>query len=220
MVRVLALLLCTAPSQPNPFLAQAKVHFMGLEYDRCLRRLEQATHWSSTPQETVEIELYGGLCSFYQGREAEAEKHFRVALELDRDAKLPPHTSPRVRELFDSLSRQAQPLPSPTPPADAPKLPTKIEPVSPAPPARTPPTVPFVLGGVALAFSGVGAAFGVSAKQHEAASDTRFEQDSRNEGIAARADATRANLAYGAAAAAGVAAVVTYFLWRAEMSGR
>lgn len=119
-----------AAQKPNPFLVQAKVHYQGLEFEKCLKRLDQATRWkNSTRAEQVEIELYSGLCGFSLGNEEEARKSFSMALELDPKVELPPYSSPRLVTFFDSL-KQSAPVAEPNEPVAA------AEPAPPAPPPQ------------------------------------------------------------------------------------
>src|SRR4051812_9493702 len=76
---LLGLTLWVFATSPNPFLAQAKAHYLALQYDRCAQRLVQAAHWDSTAQELTEIEIYAGLCAFSLHDEREAADHFRTA---------------------------------------------------------------------------------------------------------------------------------------------
>ncbi|MDC0711023.1 hypothetical protein POL68_21305 [Stigmatella sp. ncwal1] len=141
---LLVLLLSTpavAARKPNPFLVQAKVHYQGLEYEKCLRRLEQAARWKlkSTRAEQVDIELYSGLCAFNLGNEEEARKSFSVALELDPKVELPPYSSPRLVAFFDALAQRT------TPAEDTEEETAQAEPpVATPPPAAPSPTPPPV----------------------------------------------------------------------------
>ena len=99
--------LATTPAKPNPYLAQAKVYYQGLEYEKCLQRLDQAARWRNTPREAVEVELYAGLCKYNLGRFKDAEDNFYLALQLDPDAGLPPFTSPKILALFEEVRARA-----------------------------------------------------------------------------------------------------------------
>ncbi len=108
---LLAFVLCApalAVEGPNPYLGQAKVFYQGLEFEKCLQRLSQAHRWSSTPEEAVEIELYGGLCSYNLGKEARALERFAAALQLDPQAQLPAMTSPKIVELFRTVASKVE----------------------------------------------------------------------------------------------------------------
>ena len=55
---MLILAVILAASGPNPFLAEARVHYQALDYSRCLKRLGQAEIWKSTLEEEAEVALY------------------------------------------------------------------------------------------------------------------------------------------------------------------
>lgn len=136
--------------RPNPYLAQAKVFYQGLEYEKCIARLDQASNWQSDPAEQVEIELYSGLCHFNMGELDEAKRHFDLTLSLDSTAQLPPFTSPRISDIFEAsrqkiIARNARKAP-PRPPPEVkvtekppPKPPPDVKVTEKAPPKPTPP---------------------------------------------------------------------------------
>src|SRR5687768_10459338 len=103
-----------APSKVSVYLAQAKAYLQGLEYERCLQRLAQAVPLGGTQQEQAEIELYSGLCKYNLGKKNAARRHFHDALALNPSLELPPLSSPRIVELFNSV----RPPPAPPPAND------------------------------------------------------------------------------------------------------
>ena len=93
-----------AAAAGNPYLAQARALYERLEPKACLQRLEQASRWNnSSAEELVEIEIVAGLCTFFLGSEQAAAERFELALRLSSDARLPPHTSPKIEELFEHV---------------------------------------------------------------------------------------------------------------------
>jgi hypothetical protein len=91
----------------NPHLLQAKQLYGGLEYERCVQRLDMASRVrTSTPREKVEIDLYGGLCQYQLGHSIEAERHFISALRQDPEARLPAYTSPKIVEVYQELQKR------------------------------------------------------------------------------------------------------------------
>lgn len=203
MTRSLALALvlfsvsALAAEQPNPYLSQAKVFYQGLEYEKCLTRLDQATKWNSEPNEEVEVQLYFGLCNFNMGNADEAKRRFELALKLDGNLQLPPYTSPRISELFETsrkrIAARAKPVedkplvvdPKKTSPkveekkVAAADVPTKVE-LTPAPVVATEQkpefvgqsdgpnlVLPLALGGTAALAAGAGAFLGLQAKSAE-----------------------------------------------------
>jgi hypothetical protein len=217
-----------AADRPNPYLSQARVLYLGLEYEKCVERLQQAAQWRSTPEEQVEIEIYAGLCRFDLRQEKSAAEHFRMALRLNPDAKLPSDASPPIRELFDSVAAQMPRVaPEPShPPPPPPKV--NLTPPPPRPPAAgfdLPPTptahrnivVPISLEAAALAVAATALVFGLEAKRLETESNqARKEIDAFNLGNASRRDALISNVGTGVAAALGVGAILSYFLPPAE----
>lgn len=224
-----------AAERPNPYLSQARVYYLGLEYERCTERLQQATQWSSTPEEQVEIELYAGLCKFDLRQEKAAAEHFRMALRLNPSATLPAGTSPPIRKLFDSIAaRMPKPeatavaAPLPSTPVDAPTPEPRsvtLAPADPPPPVKgfdlPPPApargrsllLPVTLGGAAVAVGITALVFGLQAKSFEAQSNlARKEIDAFELGNAARRDAIVSNVGSGVAGALGVGAILSWFL--------
>ena len=192
---ILAAFVAQAANKPNPYLSQAKVFYQGLEYEKCLARLEQATKWTSEPAEEVEVQLYSGLCNFNIGNLDEAKRKFDLALKLDPALQLPPYTSPRIADIFElsraRIAARSKPVEKvaekapmieekkaePTQVAVATDAPKQVE-LTPAPrqdnselitAAEGPSlTVPLVFGGTAALAAGAGAFFGLSAKSAEA----------------------------------------------------
>jgi hypothetical protein len=209
-------------AQPNPFLAQAKELYEGLDFEKCVARLEQATsQWQSSKGELREIELYSGLCQFNLGKPKAAAEHFRTALRIDEATDLPPYSSPKAVALFLEVKRALQAPPAPLPeddfPPDAPTRP-KLEPKAPKAGPSEPgifekhpaPTALGIGAGVALA---VGVGLGVNARNLSIqANEARTDQLFGEKAGAARANATGANIAYVVAAGAAVAAVIAALL--------
>ncbi|SEM45500.1 hypothetical protein SAMN05444354_11725 [Stigmatella aurantiaca] len=241
----LLLMLCLsspalAARKPNPFLVQAKVHYQGLEFEKCLRRLDQATRWKkNTRAEQVDIELYSGLCAFNLGNEEEARKAFSLALEMDPQVELPPYSSPRLVTFFDALSQRTTPAeepdeeaappapaPAPPPPAPAQDTPRQVE-LQPAPPpeqpllTQAPPApqpkkllFPVLLSSTSAVAAGGAVYFGLQARSEEEKANDRdtFYEDSLAHRDDARQNAKFANVAIGVAATAAVGALLSYVL--------
>lgn len=217
----LALLLC-APSAwaqpaPNPYLAQARVFYQGLEFERCLQRLKQAGARESTVAEQAEIALYGGLCNAQLGNFEAAELHFTRALELDRTLELPPYTSPKIEALFQEVASRlpaAEEAPSPS----AALTPRELPPPAyrgadlSAQPQRSY-VAPIAFGGAALLAGGAATYFGLQAQRFEGeANAAHFEVDAHRLGQDARRNATFANIGLGVATAAVSGAIITWLM--------
>lgn len=142
---MISLVLLLLAAKPNPYLAQAKVFFQGGDYKQCVKRIEQARKWESSPEEQVDVAIYGGVCNFQLRKTKQAEEDFARALKLDPTAKLPPLTSPKAAAVFESLrpkepiAAASQPPPPPplqSPPSQPPPPPPPL--VSPQPPPPPP----------------------------------------------------------------------------------
>lgn len=202
---------------PNPFLAQARVFYQGLEFERCVQRLEQAVVRENTVAEQAEIALYAGLCNAQLGNFEQAESHFTRALELDRTLELPPYTSPKIEAMFQEA---AEKLPAGS---EAPSRAVVLTPSdAPAPeypglnltePPRRSYVAPVALGGAALLAGSAATYFGLQAQRLEGqANAAHFEVDAHRLGKDARQNAVLANVGLGVAAAAVSGAVITW-LW-------
>lgn len=222
-----------AAQKPNPFLAQAKVFYEGLDFEKCLKRLAQASRWkNSTRAEQVDIELYTGLCAFNLGDEAEARRSFSVALELDPKVALPPYTSPRLVAFFEGIAqREPREAPPPSSPAPAPAPvvqdpPRKVDLAPPPPPeqpvfTQTAPEpkpkkllLPVILSGTSVAAAGGAVYFGLQARAEEKRANDRdtFYEDALASQKEAQQNARLTNAAIGVAATAAVGAVLAYVL--------
>jgi hypothetical protein len=201
---------------PNPFLAEARVHFQAQDFQRCLKRLDQAASWKSTTTEEAEVSLYRGLCRFGGGEETAAAGDFEHALRIDAAVALPAWTSPRLREAFEATrARLGLTATTTTTTNTATTALTNVTP-SPATPtvsstasaeprrlAAWPGVATLAAASVAL---GLGIGFGAHARGLETASfGARFESDARAAALGARDFATAANASFAVAAAAAVA---------------
>jgi hypothetical protein len=222
MIASLALTaLLGASGEPNPYLAQAKVFYQGVDYESCLKRLEQAVRWNNTRQDLVEIEIYWGLCQFEDAQRT-AAKHFALALQLDPEVQLPPFTSPKVMDVFKTVAaKMPKPeAPAPPPVSDAPRVvvvtPPPREPapevVAPPRPGRRVGPATIAFGAGALAAAGTAVVLGVLAKQSEsAANGAAFTSDAASAANQAYAEATGSNVATAVAVGCAVGALVVYF---------
>lgn len=213
-----------SPEPANPFVAQAKGLYQKLEFEKCLKRLDQAGRWDNSKRELAEIELYAGLCLLGLGNEKEAVERLEMALKLDRQVELPPLVSPKVSTLFDKLRARLGPAPEPEPepappPADAPAA-VNLEPPPPPPPAIVEPQskpvrlgAPLAVGAIAVASGIAGGVLGGMAKSTEVESRTaHFESDAVMLGRRAQTEALAANVCFAVAGAAAVTALIIYLV--------
>ena len=220
-VVAVALLLWALPAgaqpAPNPYLAQARVYYQGLEFERCLQRLEQAVERESTVREQAEIALYAGLCSAQLGNFEQAGPYFTQALELDRTLQLPPYTSPKIEALFHEAASKL-PGPDKEPSRSVVLTPSDVPPPAypgadlQAAPQRSY-VAPIAFGGAALLAGGAATWFGLQAQRLEGEANTaHFEVDAHRLGQDARQSATFANIGLGVATAAVSGAIITWLL--------
>lgn len=235
------LLLLLLAAKPNPYLAQAKVFFQGGDYKQCLKRIEQAQKWDSSVEEQVDVAIYSGLCNFQLRKTREAETDFKLALQLDAHAKLPPLTSPKAAALFEAqrpkepqreekaaaVVEEPPPATAPPPPSSEPSrvLPARSEPQDPAPDVSeavavepSPRRVPvggIVTSGLALGALTTGLFFGLNTVSLDGRSkQAEFQSDAVMLRRDAGGSALIANIAWVAAGALLVTAVVLFIVGR------
>jgi len=232
---VLSITAAAAFAEPNPYLNQAKSFQEQLDFEKCLRRLEQASRFNgNTKGQLAEIELYGGLCEAGLGHETEASEHFELGLQLNPYLELPPQQGPKITALFKKAKDK---LPPPSkeelkePPAAPPAQPEQQHAeaaVQAAPPPAPPPAAATIepvktthlgaplgiLAGGALAL-GAGIALGVVSKNMADAAHlqpkTAFEMDVVAQLQQAQTLALVGNILFAVAGAALVGAVAAYF---------
>lgn len=194
----------------NPYLAKAKVFYEGLEYEKCVQRLEQAARWPGvTTAQSAEIELFSGICKFNLAQpDEDVREHFRLALTINPRLALPSLVSPRLEQLFkEEASKVAVARPNAP---DSPTVPPSVRPPEVNAPASSRVNWPaYTLMGVGAAGVVVGITMGVlandSAGRYRASTDPEQKPRLRDE---ARGRATAADVAYvvgGLALAAGLA---------------
>ena len=217
-----------APANGNIYLVQAKVFYQGMEFEKCLQRLEQADRVAAEAASAVlaEIELYSGLCKFNLGKRDDAEAHFKLALQLNPEVTLPPATSPRIAVVFDPIAEKvrlarAEAEPEAAPQEDAPReltlapapqSDTRADLVATAPQQGGSKVLPIALGGTSVAAAGVAAVFAVMANQHatQANNPATYYADAVTLGKNAQREALIGNVLFGVAGTAAVGAVITW----------
>jgi tetratricopeptide (TPR) repeat protein len=224
------LMFSAAPAGPNPYLAQARVLYQGLEYEKALVKLKRAEETPGLPDaEHVEVLVYIGLCRYQLGDEAAARTAFRAALKADPAVRLPPLTSPKIVAVFNAEVAKAAPPPTETPKATEPPKLAETPKAAPEPAvaAATTTTTPtetaatgkpgkviwptLVAAGVAAALVGTAAYFGKTASDRAAAARRAdYASDAASISKDAQNDAHIANGLY--AAAGGVAALGVVFI--------
>lgn len=200
----------TAAFGANDYLDQGRIFYEEFEYGQCLVALGHALRESSTPEESVSIQIYSGLCHYHLGELEKAESAFRVALRLDPEARLPPLTSPKLLGFFEGIART---LPADVEKVEQPPATRALQqPVLPPQPRQNL-LLPATLAGGAAVGGLVGGAFGLQAKRFESeANAAEYEWDSVQLERRAEQSALIANVAFGVAVTAGLAALTTYLL--------
>lgn len=220
-------------AKANPFLAQAKVLYQGLNYEKALDRLKKAMAWTGTSQaEMAEIHLYRGLSHLQLGREKQGREALRAAVLADADVRLPPMCSPKLASVFNEEAAAVRPAAPPPPVEVAPPpvavavAPPVVEPAPNAAPAgaTAPPAEPavvkkehvrwpsYVAFAAAVVLAGVGGYMGYDAlERSKQATDAQYADDHVRLNGEARQRADLANGLYGAAG--GVAALGLVFLF-------
>ena len=202
-------------------LAQAKVLYADVEFEKCIAKLASADRWGLTLEERKEVLLYRGLCEAASGQSALASRAFAALLEAFPTARLPAFTSPKIQALFEQV-RAVQPKPRPSDRPARVELsspPSFIQGVAPTPaPAPAPPSRVgvLVLSGVAVGALSAGFALGVDAHHLEGLANdaTQYETAADRDGTRALQEARFANVAFVAAGSCAVAAGLWFFLQR------
>jgi hypothetical protein len=212
----------------NPYLNQAKAFQQQLDFEKCLRRLEQASRWQgNTKVQLAQIELYSGLCEAGLGHETEALEHFELGFTLDPKLELPPQQGPKITKLFNKAKEKAPPPEETAEVKPPPPAPDPVKPEVAPPPPTPPPAVviepaktthlapPLIIAGIGVVAVGVGVTFGVLSKGTQDSAHsmpmTAFESDIRSQLATAQTEALVANVLFAVAGAALIAAIATYF---------
>jgi len=214
-------------ASPNPYLAQARVLYQGLEYEKALLKLKKAEETKGLPDtERVEVLVYSGLCHYQLGEEPAARAAFRAALKIDVKAQLPPLTSPKIAAVFNEEVAAVAPKPAePVKVVETPRPQPQPEPAvaaaKPTPPTESTETKEkqskviwpsLVAAGVAAVLVGTAAYFGKTASDRaNEAKGTAYASDAVTISKDAHDKAHVANALYGAAG--GVAALGVVFIF-------
>jgi len=198
---------------PNPYLAQARVLYQGLEYEAAVAKLVKAKTWKSTKPDQVDIAVYLGLCHFQLGDEPAARQAFGDALKLDPAAELPPLTSPKIIQVFESVAAKVAPdrnKPK-VPPAPQQQQPyvfgTERTEDRPVPKSVTWPA--WTAAGVAAAALTAGIVLGVMAENEASqAKKAIFAGETANLNDSAQRNALLANILFGVGGCGAGAAIV------------
>ncbi|MHB1845850.1 MAG: hypothetical protein ACYCWW_13570 [Deltaproteobacteria bacterium] len=207
-----------ARAAPRPSLPHAIDLFQNLEDEKATAELHALLRTAPPAAQAATAHVYLGLIALNAVDPGRAREEFKRALSIDPGAELPADSSPKVQRVFDQARREVAGAPSPPPsppvspvakPPAAPALATAEHVAAPIERASRLPA--YVTGGVALVTVGVGAALGLQANaalaQAKAAPDLgsslSLAQQSGTDGLVA-------DILFGAAAVAGVTAIVLF----------
>lgn len=223
-----------AAAPTNASLEEAKAHHRAFRFEACLGSLDTAAGDAPVSAVLAEIEIWRGLCALGLSRRSAAVDHFQTAVRIDPDASLPPFTSPKIRNLFQSATEGLRTQPSTPSSARAGSLdlappsatgtaaspgPDAVPPSSVAATAATPrgglSPVTLAFGGGAAVGVGAYVFFGLRALQAEReANGAHFQSVNLQEGEHARSNARWANVSLAGAGACATGAVISYFISR------
>ncbi len=205
---------------PNPYLVQAKAHYLNLDFERCLKRVSQGAQVPGPDAERAEVMLYSGLCNMGMGNVRAARHDFQVALRLAPSLELPPFQSPRVVTVFEAARGQSKEV------SDAPVA-VALTPVpEPEPAVEVAPNVyrvsapqthlaPLVLAAGAVIVFAASLVLGLAAQSAETAANTaHYEVTAFDYANQARAFALGSNIGYGVGGVLALSSLVTFFLTR------
>ncbi|MBK7860652.1 MAG: hypothetical protein IPJ65_19035 [Archangiaceae bacterium] len=183
MTLLLMLTLAQVAGPPDE-LEQARREHQALDFEACLGTLDRAARHHRPARELAEIALWQGLCAAGLNDTAGALAHFRLALELEPQLQLPPHSAPKVTELFAAARPKA-------PPSEAPVV---VSVPAPSAPAPRPWWAIGSLAGVAAVSGGVSLGFGLDARAAMVrANSAVFADDAAAVGAHARSSALVSN---------------------------
>lgn len=235
LLLALALLLLdgSALARPNPHLQRGIKLLQEMEDARALAELQRALRMRGNSAEAqAEIYVYIGIAQFNLLRTEQARASFGAALDRNPNVDLPPLTSPKIRQVFESVRasrRSVAPQPEPGPePEPEPPVPT-FQPKRPNQPppvirrARRPRQVSFwgrywpalALIGVGVAAAGAGIGCGVTAaSEAEKSKDVNLPyEEARAHYDEAGRRALAANVLYGVAGAAALTSAVLFWYY-------
>ncbi|MCP3102458.1 hypothetical protein LZ198_26650 [Myxococcus sp. K15C18031901] len=219
-------------------LAEAIRLYEDLDYELALKQLQKASVLPHDASEAVSILLLQGIVKAELGRWEEAREDFHAALNLQLDAELPLHVSPKVAREFEAQRGTARAAVVAQKPKDVPTAKAEPRPVLVPPPATQPaeptepewapsgseggglalagrrvPVLSMVLLGAGVAAGGVGTVFGLSSRsQVDEARAARTVPEVEDHHSKAQGSATAANVLFGTAVAAAVGAVTTWLV--------
>jgi tetratricopeptide (TPR) repeat protein len=233
LVPALALLLLdsSALARPNPHLKRGIKLLHDMEDARALVELQRALRVrDSSADEQAEVYVYIGIAQFNLLRTEQARASFGAALDRNPNVELPPMTSPKIRQVFESVRNRrgaVEPRPEPEP-GPEPPVPT-FQPDQQGRPApvirrtRRPRPTTFwgrywpalTLLGVGVAAAGAGVGCGVTAaSEAEKSKDVNLPyEEARAHYDEAGRRALAANVMYGVAGAAALTSAVLFWYY-------
>ena len=89
-------------------IAGAVALYDNLDYERALKRLEDARKLARTPAEEATVDLYSAVVLGELGRPLECKDAFVAAFSASPNAKLPFALSPKIREIAEKARQQVK----------------------------------------------------------------------------------------------------------------
>jgi hypothetical protein len=236
ILAALSFLPAPARAQANPQLRQGIRLLTEAENAKAIRVLKRALTWrKNTTNDSATIHIYLGIAHFNLMQNRAAKASFLKALELDPEVQLPPMTSPKTEEFFNTLRPKPTPKASPGQLSYDPSSPRAPEVIVPSPPPRAltrvdSPRPPrsrthwpaWTVAGVAAAAATAGIVLAaLTVVENNGVNDlsqtSKAADDHRD---AAARNALGANICFGLAGAAAITSGVLFYLgWRKSKDG-
>jgi len=223
---ILAAIICLALASPagargNPHFKRGVKLLDQAEDEQALEAFREALKWPGTrsKRNRARIHLYIGITQLNLTNEEEARKHFAIAFRLDPQARLPDGLSPKIEQIAAEVRARHEGGPAAPSPAVRPSPPPVTSPVTPVVIRRAAPSPwtywpAWTALGAAVAAGGTGLALGViSRKRADEASNLGLPTSvAQSKHDTASKMALTANVLFGVAGAAAIAAGVLFYV--------
>jgi hypothetical protein len=203
-------------SAPEPTaLAEGRAEFDALRFERAIALFARAIETSTTKEARAASFVWHGLAVAQLAGIDAARADFTLGLREDPDVRLPPHTPPRVRALFELVQREERARVVTTTTSAPPPPPSATPSPSPSTKTSAAPMRAGLFGGAA----GLGAASVASVGAAVVLAVLTLEEQRKIEEAIDAAEAARVRDEYGAAANALYGAAAATALGGAALLG-
>jgi len=212
-------------SAQDPSFVEGTKLLKQLEYVRAIQAFEKALAApGSTAAQRAESHLQIGIARSGLTEYDAAEASFKRALTEDRTVTLPPHTSPKIKALFEKVRAELPPPTTPAPTTAAPVLPPSTSPIADESdteedltkgPRRSSTNWPaWIALGAGVAAGGVGLAMGLMnrSEKSKAEDSSLYYSEAQDHADSAASYGLAANVLFGLAGAAVVTSGVLFYL--------